>query len=907
VVFKVYDDEDNTDEETSDDDEDLADEVLSKVYEDSIVKSLANDLQVWPWHTTDWGLYKSFLTREYGSLLDEDSFTKVNSSVTFDNAKHAEISKVRLADMGTLRSGSMTRQWHIQFRYNSRMIATEEGGKFFLMSGGRQELEVEVFRKDKSVGTASIKELADQYDHGDIRTRKIHCPIGRGKLSAVLKVDDTSIYLDSELVSSLLSDTIREIACRALSPMFPKLQNLETSGRIDTQITRYVQLKIKQEGSMAEHEVRVTFRGMHITLVKNHAICPVKDLTGDVLKIEVMRNAENSSGKLKLSADSDSKENTETVLFSKTYRPSEISLREGETVAFEDLGWTLSLRLCRDDKTRAFDATPIQIALFCVELSKMSGEQRMAWRGGLVYKLSDLYHLYKVSSPDGEQWDLSTAEALIAANTEYDFNNAFLSEALQKLDHNVAKLFERKQCFRGIKKYMVKVALALSNLTDATNKENVIQIHHMIKNISLFGNSCNVQQWFKDKLKRCHNAKAKHYFQSQDVNDQKRHANEYALPTLQCIEKEFPGPGELELHWRNSLADSILYRALPKLERFLTQNNIESCADGKMTFNLYMLFKQIVQHQRGYNSRFYNLFEPCHDLWVETIYKTADKQVKSVIKLGQETGDDTLVHDGLNNPEWILTAKDVGGIFKTCEITWKQMDWPDHKKNVMFGLKLTRKLSEVFNLYVHSFHDIIMSDDKFAKHELAIVLNILSQSSYHFDSLFETLSESIGEFMKSGIQQGDDASAYKVESISRDIHDCKKKAFECADSMVKSFCQEQERELDSIRCIYNEDNDKECVLGHVYALLEFFKQHLEMSTDALTEKYKLLIAQYLFESVEARFVNDYKSKVASSDEMHDCLRAAEELVKFEEFIGIEQGDKFKAFREAVTTAHILSE
>jgi hypothetical protein len=79
----------------------------------------------------------------------------------------------------------------------------------------------------------------------------------------------------------------------------------------------------------------------------------------------------------------------------------------------------------------------------------------------------------------------------------------------------------------------------------------------MTRNIGLLGNSNNTEQHFKQTLNEYLESKAKHYFKTLDLKAQKRHVTEYAVPTLDFIELEFPGKNEVVILWRRSFADSI--------------------------------------------------------------------------------------------------------------------------------------------------------------------------------------------------------------------------------------------------------------------------------------------------------------------------------------------------------------
>jgi hypothetical protein len=133
-----------------------------------------------------------------------------------------------------------------------------------------------------------------------------------------------------------------------------------------------------------------------------------------------------------------------------------------------------------------------------------------------------------------------------------------------------------------------------------------------------------------------------------------------------------------------------------------------------------------------------------------------------------------------------------------------------------------------------------------------------------------------------------------VQSFTHSIDDCKRKAFENADVMVKAYCHEEAKGIAYFSDLFDEHSYDHCVLGHVNGLLQFFDKHLQMSSEIQTKKYKLLIAQYLFESVENRFIDDYEKRVKGNDVMQTNFpKSAEQLIKFEEVMRVKKGSKFK--------------
>ena len=394
-----------------------------------------------------------------------------------------------------------------------------------------------------------------------------------------------------------------------------------------------------------------------------------------------------------------------------------------------------------------------------------------------------------------------------------------------------------------VDRYLAKVALSISEF-GTRGKITAVELgqtHHMLKNkAALTAASTEVEERFLNKLGRFLSLRMKGIFHTLDLEELKRHATDYLVPTLNLIKTEF----SKHVEWARCVSESALSEAMLMLESVIALNSEKGEGKeefGALTFNLYLQFREVAKQASSPADeldRIYRLFETCLDLWVGAIHSRASRQVDTVIELERERHRGRIDWNELDrvDPEWMEGAREVGGIIKTCELTWTQLEWPDYDKNLEFGLKLTEKINVLFYRYINAFYDIIMEDDDFDRRELIIVLNSLAQSSGYLDSMFGKLSDCVKTFIrKSGSPKvavaADPGVADKVTSFSASIDSCRRRAFDLADQMVAAFCR-AEATLKLARLeLFDEDDPEGCTLGRVNDLLKFFDSRLEMTTE----------------------------------------------------------------------------
>ncbi len=272
------------------------------VNEEKLSASLYLALRCWPGllyagHESDWALMQAFIKREYPSLLSDDDLADVIRAVTPQRAVHAEIAGVSVEGAGTLIKKKTTKAWSASFAYRGRRVANEDGGKFFLADEPSHEIEMEVFRKDKSMGQASMKiphaNTGTLTKVCDIKCPSKGSPIAHVKLSIAMK--NTQAPTANALVASLLAEAIRKKTCRALTA-FPKLEELSEpvdKAKMETSKPNF-RLEVRQTGSASQlgnqEQVSMVFNETTVVVDANGVVaCDIIDLTGDVFNIQVVK------------------------------------------------------------------------------------------------------------------------------------------------------------------------------------------------------------------------------------------------------------------------------------------------------------------------------------------------------------------------------------------------------------------------------------------------------------------------------------------------------------------------------------------------------------------------------------------------------------------------------------------
>ena len=82
----------------------------------------------------------------------------------------------------------------------------------------------------------------------------------------------------------------------------------------------------------------------------------------------------------------------------------------------------------------------------------------------------------------------------------------------------------------------------------------------------------------------------------------------------------------------------------------------------------------------------------------------------------------------------------MGGIFKSCEITWRELQWPEFETHLSFGSQLLQRLDDVFLDYINKLFNIVMADNVFDKWEFVLILKSVANSVQFLESMFEAFN-----------------------------------------------------------------------------------------------------------------------------------------------------------------------
>ena len=95
----------------------------------------------------------------------------------------------------------------------------------------------------------------------------------------------------------------------------------------------------------------------------------------------------------------------------------------------------------------------------------------------------------------------------------------------------------------------------------------------------------------------------------------------------------------------------------------------------------------------------------------------------------------------------------MGGIFKSCEITWRELQWPELDTHLLFGSQLLQRLDDVFLDYINRLFNIVMADNVFDKWEFVLILKSVANSVQFLESMFNAFNEDMR-----GLGQGQDCA-----------------------------------------------------------------------------------------------------------------------------------------------------
>ena len=97
----------------------------------------------------------------------------------------------------------------------------------------------------------------------------------------------------------------------------------------------------------------------------------------------------------------------------------------------------------------------------------------------------------------------------------------------------------------------------------------------------------------------------------------------------------------------------------------------------------------------------------------------------------------------ISGQDWLEGARDMGGIFRSCEITWRELQWPDLETHLNFGSQLLQRLDDVFLNYINQLFNIVMTDNVFDKWEFVLILKSVANSVQFLESMFHAFNEDL--------------------------------------------------------------------------------------------------------------------------------------------------------------------
>ncbi len=136
--------------------------------------------------------------------------------------------------------------------------------------------------------------------------------------------------------------------------------------------------------------------------------------------------------------------------------------------------------------------------------------------------------------------------------------------------------------------------------------------------------------------------------------------------------------------------------------------------------------------------------------------------------------------------EWFENSFHVNGIFRSCEVTWKKLDWPGVKIDLEFGISILKKLIEVLQFYISSLFDIVYEDRLLDKAELAAILGSIHFSSRYLSDAFADVSSVLEE-------EDDNLEKTEAEALVREMDSVRSRSSALAESytaeFITVFCQ----------------------------------------------------------------------------------------------------------------------
>ncbi len=609
------------------------------------------------------------------------------------------------------------------------------------------------------------------------------------------------------------------------------------------------------------------------------------------------------------------------LIFSEVIPVSEIPLDAGgKTVTHKAMQWRLKWKVeCENENESDDEETKLKALIYVLAegmLAKLTNDELLAWDGDFGaarQEVLTMARLVKYSSIE-----VARAKALIEVHSKHDFNDFVVQEAVMTLINKDEDLRE----VAGLVHYLRHVARKLSEY-DAQQRADRVkenQIYYAATILKAVEKACG-EEYFKDAFTRYFNCvlrdKLGQQFTSPDLEEIKNELQTKTLPTAERIKDVFAPMSVGGSTWHCLFCQAVLDQVVP-----IVHNIIEAKHHSQQpvqTFNLFTTLRKLTEYEcaaKDSVDNFFFVFEPCLPEWADTVRDKARVQVEKVLEMERERHAGQTwegFYEACVTEEWFENTTHVGGIFKSCEVTWKRLDWPKFRRNLEFGINLLKKLKEVLQYYIQSFFDIIYEDKEFDKVELVIILNSLSFSSAY-------LMEMFGSFPINEEERTDKVKALE-EELSSLCQQVGKLASKHSDEFVQVFCHGEARVMELYverENVFDEEDEDNCLLGRLNTLLRFLSENLRMSCKEETDKYNKMICKRLFESLDDMMVEHY-DKVAqvvkinlSQDKAKKELAVIDEIIAFKKSLGLENTKGIKQLRESLrvnsmTTPELIAE
>ena len=545
-----------------------------------------------------------------------------------------------------------------------------------------------------------------------------------------------------------------------------------------------------------------------------------------------------------------------TPISSHHFSSTDIPLRE-EFIIKDHHGyeWQIDWTVIQDEIGKDTDRGGKEILewLYMINLEGLSVDQRLSWNGKLEPRFQELSKAFWPLL-DYKKLAFKQNQALVSSYSANEYNIKVLNQALLMLadDVDLTLIGGAEDMIFHYAKVLHSIPLPLI--------ENDVLLARQARNItSSFPKHQQYESLFLDRYVELCSKELKQYMgitNNNSLQDIKKHLHTVVLPRLSNLKKEYAEVGK---DLSQALAKEVCLISLPTISTLLELDlHSKQKTDGVLTFNMFTGYKLLLSFDQSSSDLVHSTFKPCLPSWLDAVYNRAKEQVSKVLEHEKVRNSWDLIQEydspDLDDEDWLVnsSALEVGGIFKTCEITWKDLAWPELKTHLQFGAELLEKLDQVFQDYINSLFDIIMSDHVFDKDELVMILKTVVFSMGFLEGMFDTFNE---ELAKSNEQ---DEFEEVTQAFQMKISNANARSKSFAEQFILSFAEHHKSTLNRFRKVLFHPNDNNpCLLGHVSQLLIYFDKTLVLPDGFQTIKYTKMIHESIFDEVDSIFIQVY--------------------------------------------------